>query len=61
MPAISAEKKALKYLDAVEATGRVVKRIVIDGRRIELELEIESDELSEFDKVDMRHDKAGVA
>lgn len=50
---MTAEKKA-NYLKAFEAEGRVVKRVVIEGKRIELELETEPEKLSEFDKVDMR-------
>lgn len=61
MPALTSEKKALKYLDAFEATGRIVKRVIIDGKRIELELENDHDHASEFDKVDMRHGEAGTA
>lgn len=61
MPAVTTEKKALNYLKAFEADGRVVKRVVIEGKRIELELETEPENLSEFDKVDMRYDKAGAS
>ncbi|WP_238393934.1 hypothetical protein, partial [Rhodovulum sulfidophilum] len=56
--AMTAEKRALNYLRALEAEGRVVKRVVIEGRRIEFELETEQEVLSEFDRVDMRYDEA---
>ncbi|MBL3554445.1 hypothetical protein [Rhodovulum sulfidophilum] len=55
---MTAEKRALNYLRALEAEGRVVKRVVIEGRRIEFELETEQEVLSEFDRVDMRYDEA---
>lgn len=61
MPALTAEKKALSFLKALEAEGHVVKRVVIEGKRIELELEKTSAEACDFDKVDMRYDKAGAS
>ncbi|TNJ48090.1 hypothetical protein [Phaeobacter sp. B1627] len=61
MPAVTVEKKALQYLKTFETDGRVVKRVVIEGKRIELEFETEPEVISEFDKVDMRHGKTGTS
>lgn len=56
MSAASLEKKALGLLKAFEAAGKSVSRVVVDGRRIELELST-GESVDEFDRVDMRHDK----
>lgn len=61
MSALTAEKKALSYLRAFEAEGHIVKRVVIEGKRIELELETTTAGPYDFDKVDMRYDKAGAS
>lgn len=61
MPSMTAERKALTYLKAFEAEGRVVKRLAIEGKRIELELETMPEDLSKFDRVDMRYGKAGAS
>lgn len=61
MPALSAEKKALSILKALEAEGHIVKRVVVEGKRIELELETVAAKPYDFDKVDMRYDKAGAS
>ncbi|WP_299411926.1 hypothetical protein [uncultured Sulfitobacter sp.] len=56
MSAPKIEQRALNILDAFEKSGRVVSRVTIEGRKIELVL---SKELivDEFERVDMRHDK----
>ena len=51
------EDKALSLLAAFERAGRAVNRVVIDGRRIELEL-ASGEDSDEFDRIDMRHGKA---
>ena len=56
MAAISLEQKALKLLATFEKAGKSVRRVTIEGRRIELELS-SKEELDEFDRIDMRHDK----
>lgn len=61
MSQIPTEQKALKYLRAVEAEGRIVKRVIIEGKRIELELTTEMEMLTEFDAVDMRYDETGAS
>ncbi|WP_299632016.1 hypothetical protein [uncultured Roseobacter sp.] len=61
MPTITVEKKALSFLKALEAEGHIVKRVVVEGKRIELELETTTAGSCDFDKVDMRYDKAGVS
>lgn len=61
MPALTAEKKALSFLKAFEAEGHVVKRVVIEGKRVELELDKITVGPYDFDKVDMRYDKAGAS
>jgi hypothetical protein len=49
--------KALKLLNAFEKAGKPVARIVVDGRRIEIEL-VRAETRDEFDRIDMRHGKA---
>ncbi|MDJ0995625.1 MAG: hypothetical protein QNI90_18745 [Dinoroseobacter sp.] len=56
MAGITAEQKALSLLNAFERAGRAVSRVVVDGRRIELEL-APSDDRDEYDRIDMRHGK----
>ena len=43
-------------LSQFEGSGRTVRRVTIDGRRIEFELEVDRNS-DEFDQIDMRHDK----
>lgn len=50
------ELDALGLLNAFERAGKVVRRVTIDGRRIELELAT-GETQDEFDRIDMRHDK----
>jgi hypothetical protein len=61
MPALSAEKKALSFLRALEAEGHIVKRVVVEGKRIELELESTTAGPYDFDKLELRYDKAGAS
>jgi len=57
MAATSIEQKALGLLNAFERAGRSVSRVTVEGRKIEIELSkpIEDDQ---FDRIEMRHDKA---
>lgn len=57
MTAIKLEQQALRMLAAFESAGRSVSRVVIEGRRIELELS-KGEDGDEFDRIDMRHGKA---
>lgn len=50
-------EQALKLLDAFERAGKSVARVVVDGRRIEIEL-ARGETHDEFDRIDMRHGKA---
>lgn len=43
-------------LNAFENAGKPVSRVIVDGRRIELELS-SIQESDEFDRIDMRHGK----
>lgn len=52
----SVEKKALSLLTTFESAGKPVSRIVIEGRRIEIEL-ASVNEADDFDRIDMRHGK----
>jgi len=61
VPALTAEKKALSFLRALEAEGHIVKRVVVEGKRIELELETITAKPYDFDTVDLRYDKAGAS
>lgn len=52
--AIRLEQKALSLAKAFERSGRTVKRVIVDGRRIELEFSTEV-AVDAFDTIDMRH------
>lgn len=54
MAASNIERKALSLLNAFENAGKSVARVIVDGRRIELELSSPPDR-DEFDRIDMRH------
>jgi hypothetical protein len=51
------EERALRALAAFERAGKSVSRVTLDGRKIELVLK-SSDELDEFERIEMRHGKA---
>ena len=51
------EDKALRFLAAFERAGKSVGRVTIDGKKIELVL-IESGQVDEFERIEMRYDKA---
>jgi len=50
------EQKALSLLRAFEGEGRLVRRVSIEGRKIEIELSKEG-VTDEFERIDMRHGK----
>lgn len=50
---LSNEQRALRYMEALERAGKVVRKVVIEGNRVELEL-VTSEKLSPFDMVDMK-------
>ena len=56
MSALKIEQRALSLLNAFEKSGRVVSRVIIEGRKIELEL-FKGQDIDEFESIDMRHDK----
>lgn len=49
--------RALSLLRTFEKAGRPVKRVVIDGRKLEFEFARGEDSQDEFDGIDMRHDQ----
>jgi uncharacterized protein YkuJ len=49
--------RALSLLRTFEQAGRPVKRVVIDGRKLEFEFVKREDSQDEFDGIDMRHDQ----
>ncbi len=51
------EEQALSLLTTSESAGKTVRRVVINGRRIEIELS-RADDGDDFDWIDMRHGKA---
>ena len=51
------EEKALRLLRTFERAGRSVGRVTVDGKKIEIVF-IEPNSLDEFDRINMRHDKA---
>ena len=56
MSGSSIEQRALSLVNAFEKSGRTVTGITIDGKKIELVLDIVQP-IDEFDKIGMRHDK----
>ena len=52
----SVEQKALSLLNAFEKAGKSVGKVVVEGKRIELEL-LSRDAVDEFDRIDMRYGK----
>lgn len=50
------EHQALDLLAAFEQAGKTVRRVTIEGRRIEIELN-NGDDRDDFDRIEMRHDK----
>lgn len=50
------EDRALKYVHAFERDGKTVRKVLIDGRKIELTLD-DGTALDEFDAVDMSREK----
>ncbi|MBY6089506.1 hypothetical protein [Maritimibacter alkaliphilus] len=56
MAATSIEQKALGLLEAFERSGRAVRAVTIDGRKISLVL-LGQQQDDEFDRIDMTHGK----
>ncbi len=56
MTARTIEQKALSLLKTLEASGKAVSSISVEGRRIELVLS-SGERVDEFDRIDMRHGK----
>ncbi|GGX55389.1 hypothetical protein GCM10007385_24920 [Tateyamaria omphalii] len=52
------EKKALELHSEFEKAGKTVCRVIVEGRRIELELALPSDDADEFAGIEMQHGKA---
>lgn len=50
------EQKALSLLNTFEVAGKSVNRVIVDGRKIILELS-KGEDGDEFDRIDMRHGK----
>lgn len=50
------EQKALGLVKAFERAGKLVSRVTVDGRKIELVLMSEQP-ADEFERIDMRHGK----
>ncbi|MDF1803016.1 MAG: hypothetical protein P1U66_09155 [Thalassobius sp.] len=50
------EQKALGLLNAFERAGKVVTRVTVEGRKIEIVLS-KPDVEDEFERIDMRHGK----
>ena len=56
MAMANVEQLALRVLNTFEAAGKSVKRVTIEGKRIEIELS-KFEAADEFDRIDMRHGK----
>ena len=56
MARITTEEKALSLVNAFERSGRVIGRVTIDGRKIELVMASDQP-ADEFERIDMRHGK----
>ena len=50
------EQKALSLLNTFENAGKQVSRVIVDGRRIDLELST-TENRDEFERIDMRYGK----
>ena len=50
------EQRALRLLKTFESAGKLVSRVTIEGRKIEIVLSKEED-VDEFDRLDFRHDQ----
>lgn len=57
MAQVKIEDKALRLLEAFERAGRLVGRVTIDGKKIELVL-VEPGQADEFERIDMTYGKA---
>jgi hypothetical protein len=57
MSSAKLEQKALSLIMTFEKAGKVVSRVTIEGRRIEIDL-LRAEEADQFERIDMRHDKA---
>lgn len=51
------EDKALRLLRTFESAGRSVRRVTVDGKKIEIVL-TEPNSPDEFERINMRYDKA---
>ena len=51
------EDQALELLNAFERAGKVVGRVSVEGKRIELFLS-EPEDCDQFERIEMRHGKA---
>lgn len=60
MAAGTIEQKALSLLQAFENAGKPVSRVVVEGRKIEVVLQVVQVEEDEFERIDMRHGKTGT-
>jgi hypothetical protein len=56
MATVSVEQRALNLLNAFEKAGKSVGKVVVEGKRIELELHC-TEAADEFDRIDMRYGK----
>ena len=56
MPSQSLEQKALNLMNTLEKAGKSVSRVIVEGRRIEVEL-LTREDSDEFDRIDMRYGK----
>ena len=56
MAATTIEKRALNLLKAFEQAGKLVNRVSVEGRKIEIVLAAPKLE-DEFERIDMRHGK----
>ena len=56
MSAKQIELRALSLLTTFEKAGKLVRRVTIEGRRIEIEL-TQGEIVDEFDGIEMSHDK----
>lgn len=56
MSALEIERRALSLLNAFETACRLVSRVTIEGKKIELVLS-SGPTADEFERIDMRYDK----
>ncbi|WP_299663911.1 hypothetical protein [uncultured Ruegeria sp.] len=54
MSGLTNEARAVKYINAFEDAGKTIRKVVVEGKRVEIEFVDPDEGKDEFDKLDMR-------